>query len=136
MTGQLDPATYEAWFDQPWGAHAFEVERDALLTALRPLEGRRLLDVGCGTGRFTAAFEAAGAHVTGVDRDPDMLAAALGAFQVAVVAPDRGSRPARCRAAADEPHACAGVRWRSPSRKRGGRRDASEVVGPELASHE
>ena len=76
MSGQLDPATYDAWFDRPWGAHAFDVERDTLLDALRPLEGRRLLDVGCGTGRFTAAFEAAGAHVTGIDRDPGMLALA------------------------------------------------------------
>ena len=76
MTGELDPATFDAWFDQPWGAHAFAVERDTLLDALGPLEGRRLLDVGCGTGRFTAAFEAAGAHVTSIDRDPGMLALA------------------------------------------------------------
>ena len=76
MTGELDPATYDAWFEQPWGAHAFRVERDALLAALGPLEGRRLLDVGCGTGRFTAAFEAAGAQVVGVDRDPGMVALA------------------------------------------------------------
>ena len=76
MSGQLDPAVYDAWFDQPWGAHAFDVERDTLLDAISPLEGRRLLDVGCGTGRFTAAFETAGAHVVGIDRDPDMLARA------------------------------------------------------------
>jgi SAM-dependent methyltransferase len=76
MTGQLDPATYDAWFDQPWGAYAFEIERDTLLNALRPLKGRRLLDVGCGTGRFTAVFEAAGAHVVGIDRNPGMLALA------------------------------------------------------------
>ena len=76
MSGQLDPAIYDAWFDQPWGAHAFEIERNALLGALSPLPGRRLLDVGCGTGRFTAAFVAAGADVVGVDRDPAMLALA------------------------------------------------------------
>lgn len=76
MTGELDPSAYDAWFEQPWGAHAFGVERDALLGALGPLDGRRLLDVGCGTGRFTVAFEAAGAQVVGVDRDPGMLALA------------------------------------------------------------
>jgi SAM-dependent methyltransferase len=76
MSGQLDPATYDAWFDQPWGAHAFIIERDALLEALGPLDSRRLLDVGCGTGRFTAAFEVAGAQVMGIDRDPRMLALA------------------------------------------------------------
>jgi SAM-dependent methyltransferase len=74
--GELDPATYDAWFDQPWGAHAFVVERDALLDALGPLDCRRLLDVGCGTGRFTAVFEVAGAQVVGIDRDPRMLALA------------------------------------------------------------
>ncbi len=74
--GTLDPERYDRWFDQPWGRHAFRVERDALLRALGPLDGRSLLEVGCGTGRFTAAFESAGAEVTGIDNDPGMLALA------------------------------------------------------------
>jgi SAM-dependent methyltransferase len=69
----LDAAGYDRWFDAPWGSYAFGVERAALLAALGPLHGRRVLDVGCGTGRFTAALEAAGAQVTGLDRDPAML---------------------------------------------------------------
>lgn len=37
------------------------------------LPGMRIADVGCGTGRFTERFAAAGADVTGVDRSARML---------------------------------------------------------------
>lgn len=76
MTATLDAARYDAWFDEPWGRYASQIERRALLDAVGPLTGRQLVDVGCGTGRFTAAFERAGARVTGVDRDAGMLAVA------------------------------------------------------------
>lgn len=69
----LVAASYDGWFDAPWGSYAFAVERRALLGALGPVAGLEVLDVGCGTGRFTAALEAAGAHVTGVDHDAGML---------------------------------------------------------------
>ena len=39
------------------------------------LDGRRVLDVGCGTGRFVATL-AERARVTGVDPEPEMLAVA------------------------------------------------------------
>ncbi|HSK22758.1 MAG TPA: hypothetical protein VK906_06265 [Egicoccus sp.] len=55
MTGTLDAARYDAWFDAPWGRYASQVERQALLDALGPLDGRELVDIGCGTGRFTAS---------------------------------------------------------------------------------
>jgi hypothetical protein len=38
--GTLDPERYDRWFGQPWRRHAFSVERDALLDALGPLNGR------------------------------------------------------------------------------------------------
>ena len=67
---------YDRWFESRWGAYAFGVERAALLAAAGELAGQRVLDVGCGTGRFTAALEARGACVTGVDVDPAALAVA------------------------------------------------------------
>jgi len=54
----------------------------ALLDRLRPLTGRRVLDLGCGKGRFAARLEAHGARVVGLDRAPAMLAEARGLDRV------------------------------------------------------
>jgi ubiquinone/menaquinone biosynthesis C-methylase UbiE len=48
------------------------------------LLGRRVLDVGCGTGRFAAALAERGAKVWGVDPSPEMLAQARRASAEAV----------------------------------------------------
>ena len=48
----------------------------AVLAALGPIEGRRVLDLGCGKGRFAAHLARAGAVVIGVDLSAAMLAEA------------------------------------------------------------
>jgi 2-amino-4-hydroxy-6-hydroxymethyldihydropteridine diphosphokinase len=48
----------------------------AVKGALSPLHGKRVLDVGCGTGRFTRQLARDGAAVTGIDSSERMLAAA------------------------------------------------------------
>lgn len=93
MTDTLDAAGYDAWFDAPWGRYASQVERQALLDAVGPLTGRQLLDVGCGTGRFTATFEQAGAQVTGVDRDPGMLTIAASRMTGTLIEADGHALP-------------------------------------------
>ena len=98
MTGQLDAAAYDGWFDQPWGRYAFTVERAALLDAVGPLVGRRVLDVGCGTGRFTRAFEQAGAEVTGLDADAGMLDLAHERVEGDLVAGDAHRLPVEANA--------------------------------------
>jgi 2-polyprenyl-6-hydroxyphenyl methylase/3-demethylubiquinone-9 3-methyltransferase len=46
----------------------------ALRSALGPLAGLLLLDLGCGKGRFATALERMGAKVVGLDRSRGMLA--------------------------------------------------------------
>jgi 2-amino-4-hydroxy-6-hydroxymethyldihydropteridine diphosphokinase len=48
----------------------------AVLEATGPVHGRALLDVGCGTGRFTEALAEMGARATGCDASETMLSAA------------------------------------------------------------
>ena len=71
-----DAVAYDRWFDSAWGRYAFEVERVVLERVVGPLDGRRILDVGCGTGRFTAAMEQHAGSVVALDFDPAMLAVA------------------------------------------------------------
>ena len=47
-----------------------------LVQWLRPREGERILDLGCGTGTLTAQIARQGARVTGVDRSRDMIESA------------------------------------------------------------
>jgi SAM-dependent methyltransferase len=75
-----DAGSYDTWFDQPWGAYASTVEHQLLLDSASSLDGHRVCDAGCGTGRFAARLEAAGARVTGVDRDRAALAIARKRF--------------------------------------------------------
>lgn len=75
--GWTGPAgDYDRWFDEPWGRYAFRVEAATVLRASGDVDGRRLLDAGCGTGRFSTAFTRRGAQVVGLDLDADMLTVA------------------------------------------------------------
>ena len=55
-----------------------------LLEALAPVAGRRLLDVGCGSGALARALLGAGARVTGIDPSAEAVAAARAAAPGAV----------------------------------------------------
>lgn len=52
------------------------VHGPALLRALGPVQGLRVLDLGCGQGRFTRRLARLGARVTGVDWSSAMVEAA------------------------------------------------------------
>ena len=49
-------------------------EKEAVLSALGPVEDKRILEVACGTGRFTVMMAQQGADIVGLDISPAMLA--------------------------------------------------------------
>jgi len=89
------PAAYDRWFDTGWGCYAFTVEQAAIGRAAGRLDGLRVLDAGCGTGRFTAALERHAARLAGVDLDRAMLAVAACRVQAPLLAADACQLPFR-----------------------------------------
>jgi SAM-dependent methyltransferase len=74
----FEPAAdrYDAWYEMPRGQRVEQAERALLDWLLGHVpDARTLLDVGCGTGRFTAWLAERGLHVFGLDRSPAMLSA-------------------------------------------------------------
>jgi ubiquinone/menaquinone biosynthesis C-methylase UbiE len=75
-----DPAMAERFdamrFSGPIGRLIAETQEQQIAAFLAPVEGRRVLDVGTGTGRAAIALAKRGAIVTGVDASAEMLAVA------------------------------------------------------------
>jgi len=70
----LEAVEYDRWFDRPWGKYSFGIELQGVLEAVGPLSHEmRVLDAGCGTGRFSAGLGARGARIVGLDIDRHML---------------------------------------------------------------
>lgn len=69
-------ARYDAWFATPLGRAMDTAEARAVLDMAAPRPGERALDAGCGTGIYSRRLVERGATVTGLDMDPEMLAAA------------------------------------------------------------
>ncbi len=90
---RLVPAAYDRWFDTRWGRYAFTFELAAIERAVGRLDGLRVLDVGCGTGRFSAALERRAGRLAGVDLDPAMLTVAARRVRAPLLAADAGELP-------------------------------------------
>lgn len=78
---QRTDAPRGAEYDARWSSLAatgqnIHGEADLVEALLRESNGRSVLDAGCGTGRVATELARRGFTVTGVDADPDMLAAA------------------------------------------------------------
>jgi SAM-dependent methyltransferase len=75
---------FASWFDSPHYhqlyAHRDEAEAarfiDALVARVRPREGARVLDLGCGAGRHARRLAAKGFKVTGIDLSASSIAEA------------------------------------------------------------
>ena len=86
MTERRDHYSYTYYADAT-NAQSFEARRfggpigdlvaagqaDVLASMLGPIQGRRIIDVGTGTGRGAFLLAGAGAHVTGIDASAQML---------------------------------------------------------------
>lgn len=57
--------------------HRLNPVRHAYIASRVPLEGRRVLDVGCGGGLLCEALARSGARVTGIDLSPSMIEVAM-----------------------------------------------------------
>ena len=67
------PERYDQWFETLIGRLVREYESKLVLEMLRPGQGEKILDVGCGTGIFTFDVLAAGAEVVGLELSLPML---------------------------------------------------------------
>jgi ubiquinone/menaquinone biosynthesis C-methylase UbiE len=70
------PERYDAWFTTPAGKAVLDSELELVCELLQPCRNELILDAGCGTGIFAAAFLARGAAITGLDVSLPMLARA------------------------------------------------------------
>jgi SAM-dependent methyltransferase len=86
-----DPAMAESFdavrFGGPIGRLIAESQERVLTSFLAPIQGRRILDVGTGTGRAAIVLAKHGGLVTGVDASDEMLAVARRRAIDAQVAP-------------------------------------------------
>lgn len=64
---------YEAWYATPRGKFADVLEKKVIADLCRISRGDKVLEIGCGTGHFSAYFEELGADVVGLDTSPEML---------------------------------------------------------------
>ncbi|HEX9052851.1 MAG TPA: class I SAM-dependent methyltransferase [Anaeromyxobacter sp.] len=92
------PLDYAAWRARALGRITERVERAAVLALAGSVQGRDVLDVGCGDGTYAVLLAGLGARVTGLDASiPALRAAAARAAaastRVSLVAADAGRLP-------------------------------------------
>jgi ubiquinone/menaquinone biosynthesis C-methylase UbiE len=97
---EREASRYEAWYATPHGRRADQAECSLLTRLLRSFpKAHTMLEVGCGTGHFTAWLATQGWWVVGVDRAPAMLAAMRQRFpDIPVIIGDAHRLPVRARA--------------------------------------
>ena len=70
------PESYQRWRSSRLGRITDALEEHLILDLLGPVEGLRVLDIGCGDCALGSLLAQRGARVTGLDSDAQMLAAA------------------------------------------------------------
>ena len=80
LTNQIGPRAYERWRASRLGSVTEAVEQTRILDLIGPVEGRRILDLGCGDGLLTWTLAERGAWAVGIDVDRAMLDVASARF--------------------------------------------------------
>lgn len=75
-SGRITPDAYRDWRDTDLGSITEARELEVVFDLVGPVDGLRVLDVGCGDGAYLVEAGRRGATVTGVDASAEMLAAA------------------------------------------------------------
>ena len=80
--GKFDPGTYATWRATSLGDITEALERRLVLRLAGDLQGRSVLDVGCGDGTLAlACWESGTAQVAGLDLDTRMITRAAGSVR-------------------------------------------------------
>lgn len=73
LTNQIGPRAYARWRASRLGSVTEALEQTRILNLIGPVEGRRILDLGCGDGLLTRTLAERGAWAVGIDVDRAML---------------------------------------------------------------
>ncbi len=72
-----DAMVYDQWLNKPSNRFISDLEKRLMLNMLKPMRGKTMLDIGCGTGTGLLPLLEMGLQVTGIDPSPYMLDIAL-----------------------------------------------------------
>lgn len=64
---------YDAYYQTDLGRKTDQIEKNLIAELIADLPRKHLLELGCGTGHWTAFFETQGFDVTATDTSPNML---------------------------------------------------------------
>ena len=74
---EWNPDEYDSWYEKDPGKTIDLIETECALSLLIPLNGKKVLDVGCGTGNFTKKLSCLGYDAVGVDPSEAMIERAI-----------------------------------------------------------
>ncbi len=74
---EWDPDDYDSWYEKDPGKTIDLIETECALSLLLPIGGKKILDVGCGTGNFTKKLKALGYEAIGLEPNDSMREKAI-----------------------------------------------------------
>jgi ubiquinone/menaquinone biosynthesis C-methylase UbiE len=72
----LDPDSYARWRSSDLGSITETLQHDLILRMIGEVDGKKILDIGCGDGKLATELVPRGGSVTAIDASQDMIDAA------------------------------------------------------------